>query len=234
MIFKAFHNIMRKYIIIPIVLFFTQLPLAMAQNGDMSDEIAKAVDKAVNEKLVVMRSELKKELLSHFNNYASELHGFSFGKIVSFQSETQTVNVAVSYRRVVNGEMVNVGKLAVDVPVLVPVGGNATVSRGDTCLVLFSNPNTEDKNNPLNQAGLTTASDIVAIIVSSPKDAQSRNVGVDTKTIKADLNRIRFDVQKHQKTMLMLMDRLEEYFSNDWKPNMGSLRSELYQSDPSR
>lgn len=90
----------------------------VAQNNEVSEEIIKAVGKAVDAKL-------------------SQLKSYYPGRIESYDPETQTASIVIEYKNVINGELKIDSILAGGVPVFAPIGGNISVSRGGVHSVFF-------------------------------------------------------------------------------------------------
>ena len=93
---------------------------------------------------LVSKLDLKTLLDIHKNDIFTSFHCHKLGTIHEFYPDTQTADIKILHKAVVDGEPVEYPTLA-DVPVFVPAGSTGNnaaltmpVNKGDTCLVLFS------------------------------------------------------------------------------------------------
>jgi len=154
-----------------LTLFIFRLPpLARAQEDDLSKEIAKTVEKVVNEKIEAMRAGLQEEIIN-------QLQSYHLGQIESFDPETQTATVFVD-RRFINGKLLHDSYACNAIPVFIPAGGNVRISRGDRCVVFFSGLDNEGNINLVSKrkirASSTTPSEAFAIVGFFSKQDQER------------------------------------------------------------
>jgi len=153
------------------LLFFWLSPCARAQNNDLDDEITKAVEKAVgkavNEKIEIMKASWQKEIIR-------QLQSYHLARIESFDPETQTITAIIA-RHFINGELINDAYVCNKIPVFIPAGSNVTINRGDMCMVFFSGLNRDTNINLVSRrTNAPTPSDALAIVGFVSKQDQER------------------------------------------------------------
>ena len=205
-----------------LTLFIFRLPpLARAQEDDLSAEIARAVEKAVNEKIEILRAELRAELKNELLSNLSRLHFYSLAEIDYFDRKAQTVNLSVRFMDTENGKPIIRLRSCEKVPILVP--SEAEVYKNETCLVFFSNPldiGIESKRDIFNQdkSKKKDISDVLAIGGFSPRNPLPRNYKIESILLPSDFNNLQNDVSKHHRI-------LNELINNTLRDMLGGTHS---------